>query len=141
MAERRKRQRGTRDTIQPDAAMPGDASYYLLEEQHVDPARLRQERDKARALRKTPWWAAILQKGECYYCGQRVPADQLTMDHVVPLARGGSSTRGNIVAACATCNRNKKLVTPAEALMQRSGLDPDPSSDPNFDSEIDVDSE
>ena len=30
------------------------------------------------------------------------------MDHVVPLVRGGRSTRGNVVPACKTCNTDKK---------------------------------
>jgi 5-methylcytosine-specific restriction endonuclease McrA len=30
------------------------------------------------------------------------------MDHVVPLVRGGRSTRGNVVPACKACNTDKK---------------------------------
>jgi len=30
------------------------------------------------------------------------------MDHVVPVARGGRSARGNVVPACKACNTNKK---------------------------------
>ncbi len=41
------------------------------------------------------------------------------MDHVVPIARGGSSTEGNVVPACLDCNRKKKLSTPAEELIER----------------------
>ena len=40
------------------------------------------------------------------------------MDHVVPVARGGTSTRGNVVPACRACNAAKKLETPAESLMR-----------------------
>ena len=45
------------------------------------------------------------------------------MDHVVPVARGGRSTRGNVVPACKPCNNEKKLLTPAERLLiaQRVG--------------------
>jgi hypothetical protein len=39
---------------------------------------------------------------------QSVPAGELTMDHVVPLARGGKSTKGNVVPACKPCNNKKK---------------------------------
>ena len=51
----------------------------------------------------------------------------LTMDHVVPVARGGRSARGNVVAACQECNTRKKLMTPAEQLMMKP-LEP-PSED------------
>ena len=30
------------------------------------------------------------------------------MDHVVPLVRGGRSTKGNVVPACKECNTTKK---------------------------------
>ena len=41
---------------------------------------------------------------ECQYCGSR---STLTVDHVVPRSKGGSSTWENIVASCAPCNRRK----------------------------------
>ena len=59
----------------------------------ADPAHVRREREKARALRKTDWWRAQLQRGVCHYCGKAVGAANLTMDHVVPVARGGRSVR------------------------------------------------
>lgn len=30
------------------------------------------------------------------------------MDHVVPIVRGGLSTKGNVVPACKTCNSDKQ---------------------------------
>jgi len=36
------------------------------------------------------------------------------MDHIVPLSRGGKSTKGNIVAACKMCNNKKKYLLPVE---------------------------
>jgi 5-methylcytosine-specific restriction endonuclease McrA len=36
------------------------------------------------------------------------------MDHIVPLIRGGKSSRGNIVPACKTCNSQKKYLLPIE---------------------------
>jgi len=53
-------------------------------------------------------------KGVCYYCRQRVDPGKLTMDHVVPLTRGGKSTKGNLVAACKDCNNRKKYLLPIE---------------------------
>jgi len=36
------------------------------------------------------------------------------MDHVVPLTRGGKSTKGNLVPACKACNSKKKYLLPIE---------------------------
>jgi 5-methylcytosine-specific restriction enzyme A len=84
-----------------------------------DPAHTAREREKARALRKTAWWRRRVQRGICAYCGKNVPPEGLTMDHVVPVARGGRSARGNVVAACKDCNTRKKLMTPAEQLLMK----------------------
>ncbi len=36
------------------------------------------------------------------------------MDHLVPLTRGGRSTRDNLVPACKSCNNQKKNMLPLE---------------------------
>jgi 5-methylcytosine-specific restriction endonuclease McrA len=43
----------------------------------------------------------------CQYCGERKPMRELTFDHVVPRAHGGSTTWDNIVTACKPCNSAK----------------------------------
>jgi 5-methylcytosine-specific restriction endonuclease McrA len=79
-----------------------------------DPERLKRERIKARALRQSPWWKRRIAQGVCHYCGRRVGGTALTLDHVVPLGRGGSSRRGNVVPACKDCNNRKKWMLPIE---------------------------
>jgi 5-methylcytosine-specific restriction endonuclease McrA len=54
---------------------------------------------------------------QCQYCLKKLPAKELTRDHVVPRSRGGAMTWDNIVAACAPCNRKKGGRTPDEARM------------------------
>ena len=39
---------------------------------------------------------------------------ELTMDHVIPVSRGGTSERFNIVPCCKECNSKKKNLLPAE---------------------------
>lgn len=51
---------------------------------------------------------------QCQYCGNR---KQLTIDHVIPLSRGGKHLWNNVVIACATCNCRKGNKTPEEAKM------------------------
>ena len=51
----------------------------------------------------------------CQYCGRAdVP---LTVDHVIPRARGGEETWENLVAACVRCNNKKGDRLPGEAQM------------------------
>ena len=80
----------------------------------VDDEYIRGEKAKARKLRKTQWWKNKLGHGVCYYCKRRFPAKELTMDHVVPLVRGGKSTKSNLVPCCKECNSQKKYLLPLE---------------------------
>lgn len=47
----------------------------------------------------------------CQYCGSH---DKLTIDHVVPVSKGGKSTFENCVAACQECNSKKGNKLPRE---------------------------
>ena len=82
------------------------------------------EKAKARKLRPSQWWKQKIESGICHYCGRFLASDTLTMDHIVPIARGGKSTRGNLVPACKSCNSNKKYYTPAEVILKEK-LDKD----------------
>ncbi|MFH8926386.1 HNH endonuclease [Streptomyces pristinaespiralis] len=44
------------------------------------------------------------QRGECPFCGKRA---ELTMDHVIPLSKGGRHSIGNIFPICGSCNSSK----------------------------------
>lgn len=85
----------------------------------ADPLHVKREREKARALRKTDWWRSKIAAGVCHYCKRNVGAANLTLDHVLPVARGGKSTRGNCVPCCKQCNSEKKAYTPAEQVLAR----------------------
>ena len=80
----------------------------------TDEADIRTERQKARSLRKTRWWQQKTSSGICHYCQRKVPFQELTMDHVVPLSMGGRSTKGNLVPCCKECNTAKKADLPPE---------------------------
>lgn len=82
--------------------------------QHPEERRLM--RAKRRALKKvntpidellTPqqWGEALEQyHHRCAYCGRELP---LTIDHVIPLVRGGKHSKDNVVPACSYCNISK----------------------------------
>ena len=80
----------------------------------LDEKQIKAERRKARELRKSQWWKRRCAKGQCYYCGLSIAAKELTMDHLVPIARGGRTTKGNVVPACKSCNNKKKQMLPME---------------------------
>ena len=52
-----------------------------------DERHIRRERAKARELRKTPYYRNLFRKGICHYCGKKFPPEELTLDHIVPVAR------------------------------------------------------
>ena len=80
----------------------------------VDEEDIRRERNKARELRKTRWWQRKTATGKCNYCQQMFKHQELTMDHLVPLSRGGRSTKDNLVPCCKTCNTKKQTLLPIE---------------------------
>lgn len=69
------------------------------------------------------------QAGICAYCHHF--ATPLVVEHIVPLARGGSHTLSNVVGACDRCNGEKHNRTPEEWAAARRrkairmGMDPD----------------
>jgi 5-methylcytosine-specific restriction enzyme A len=84
-------------------AEPIDPFLPLADDDHI-----RRERARARELRRSQWWKRRRANGKCHYCGETFPPKSLTMDHIVPIARGGRSTKGNVVPACKPCNAEKR---------------------------------
>jgi hypothetical protein len=63
---------------------------------------------KQKILRRDKW--------RCRFCGR--PGGELTIDHIVPRARGGHQyKKANLVAACRRCNQYKANKTPDECGM------------------------
>ena len=54
----------------------------------------------------------------CQFCGRQPGSEELTIDHVVPRSRGGTSTWENCVLACVPCNARKANRTPEQAGMK-----------------------
>jgi 5-methylcytosine-specific restriction endonuclease McrA len=54
----------------------------------------------------------------CQYCGSQPETGELTIDHIVPRAQGGTSIWTNCVLACIACNKCKADRTPRDAGMQ-----------------------
>ena len=51
----------------------------------------------------------------CQYCKHKFRTEELTFDHVVPIAKGGRKTWENIVTACWRCNNRKERPHPGRS--------------------------
>jgi hypothetical protein len=70
----------------------------------VSDEEIRRERQKARDLRVSQWWKRKRATRRCHHCGGTFAPSALTMDHLVPIVRGGKSSKGNVVPSCKACN-------------------------------------
>jgi len=60
-----------------------------------------------------------LYSSACTYCGS---AEKISIDHVIPLSRGGAHGIGNLVPACLKCNLSKNAKTIMEWRLYTYGL-------------------
>ena len=81
---------------------------------NVTEEEIKSEKAKARKLKESQWWKRKRAEGICYYCKRKMPPKELTLDHIVPIIRGGKSTKGNVVPVCKECNNKKKYMLPIE---------------------------
>jgi len=66
----------------------------------------RQKRREAGLLTRREWEEIVLQHGgKCAYCGDS--SSKLTIDHVIPISKGGRNEKQNVVPACGPCNSSK----------------------------------
>ncbi len=57
---------------------------------------------------KKDWVSLLARQKSCYYCRKRFTKNlKPTVDHVIPLSKGGKNVRENVVAACFYCNVKK----------------------------------
>lgn len=85
--------------------------YFVSE---VTGEELKKAKEAARRLRASSWWKRKKASGFCHYCGLMFHPSELTMDHIVPVVRGGKTVKSNVVPACKDCNNKKKYMLPIE---------------------------
>ena len=104
-------------------ALVEEVSQYLVRASRIsipvpNVIRLVRYRRVPRQSRSVSRKGILLRDGfTCQYCRSKLPAGDLTLDHVVPRSRGGMSTWENLVACCFGCNNRKSNRTPLEAGM------------------------
>jgi 5-methylcytosine-specific restriction endonuclease McrA len=54
---------------------------------------------------------------QCQYCGKKYSLGFLTIDHIIPRSRGGTTSWVNVVTSCTKCNTKKGGRLPQEAGM------------------------
>ena len=68
--------------------------------------RARMAASDVRVVLDSDWRRMVARyRGCCAYCGEFV--EGLTQDHIIPLARGGRHSIGNLIPACGSCNSSK----------------------------------
>ena len=78
--------------------------------------RFRKPKEMAALFAKSALKAAALRdcSRRCVYCAVALCPESATLDHVYPRAKGGPNVPGNLVSACAPCNRRKADMLPNE---------------------------
>lgn len=67
-----------------------------------------EERDERRLFTYPERKATLMRsKGRCACCGKKLTTKTMTMDHIIPLLRGGKNEPENLVALCEACNKQK----------------------------------
>jgi len=113
-----------------DKALAQRRQYYLAHTDEVqkrtrkwwvsNPDKVRAMHQRRRARKKAAdgsftdvEWAALKASYDytCLCCGKREPEIKLTVDHIIPLEKGGSNYINNIQPLCQSCNRAKGTKT------------------------------
>lgn len=85
---------------------PALAKFKLAKANDAHRRRLAKATDDSRPVSGRDWRRLVMRyEGRCAYCGER---GDLTMDHVIPLSRGGRHAIGNVLPACWSCNCSKR---------------------------------
>ena len=97
----------------PDLKKANDKKYQI---EHPEVYRLSRHRYKTRKLQNGVFdiskkeWQKIY-SSPCIYCGS---TEKIQADHVIPIAKGGTHSIGNLVPACQPCNGSKRERTITE---------------------------
>lgn len=84
-------------------------------------AQSRNRRKYGRLPRGTVKQLSVLQQGKCAICRRSLDAG-FHVDHIIPLALGGSHTKRNIQLLCASCNVRKSAKHPIDFMQERGFL-------------------
>ena len=61
-------------------------------------------------------------EGHCAICGKFVTCDAYTIDHIIPLSKGGTDEESNLQCTCLVCNRMKQDILPDDLVKKMSKI-------------------
>lgn len=113
------RQRGGANEI--SVHLPSDiaACRKLIDQEHAAPVEVEQKDE--RDYYNDPSRRLVIlarDRNACVYCTAALSADTFVLDHLLPVARGGTNRKHNLVAACALCNQRRSELEPIQFLRQ-----------------------
>lgn len=85
------------------------------------------KRSRRKQISKGKWHSVMMMHGyKCHWCGIGLCGDKskfnfATMDHLIPLSRGGTNQNSNLVPACHACNHKRGNQLPAETKSKIQG--------------------
>jgi 5-methylcytosine-specific restriction endonuclease McrA len=110
--------KGSAEMVEPDGGRVLRSQHFefaapsVVRLTHYIDVRGRQRRSSSKRTR-----ILARDRYRCQYCGTKGTAFDLTIDHILPGSRGGTTSPENLVAACLPCNQRKGDRTPEEARM------------------------
>lgn len=69
--------------------------------------RYRNKTPKATKRKVMRTWKKLTGDDYCFYCGKKLTRHNATIDHIIPLSRGGTNDKRNLVLCCQKCNWDK----------------------------------
>lgn len=100
-----------------------DAKHSLYQKEHPEISQVGHEQYRARLFNSEGSFTVdefrqkcLEYNNSCAYCKQE--CESLTVDHVIPLSKGGSNYISNIVPACLSCNSKKRDLSVDEFLLR-----------------------
>lgn len=81
--------------------------------------KYRKQKRRKKPYRPQDKWKLFKQSNRCHYCDLELDYYEATIDHVIPLSRGGSDLIENKVIACGVCNQEKGNLLVSEWKRQR----------------------
>lgn len=114
------RQRGNANEI--SVHLPSDipACRQLIDQEEREARVERQEKDERDYYNDPGRRLAILSRDRqaCVYCTAPLSEENFVLDHLVPVAKGGTNKKHNLVAACEVCNQRRSESDPVQFLRE-----------------------
>ncbi|WMC94415.1 HNH endonuclease [Kineothrix sp. MB12-C1] len=100
--------------IQKEKAPKKCMDYYVIHSDENEETSMKKKKRRKRhpmEVRKKIYEEA---NGRCMLCGRKILFEEMTLDHIIPLAINGADNANNLTAACFACNQFKGSILPED---------------------------